>query len=193
MPQTRLSTPRHGRAWPGHDEWAKPAHQVPYPADACGAEPGHEAEEKPLGNSCSCADPISQLCDDASSATWVAAAASHAAIIADTIVSAFTLAHQERIARETRSARIWLESRTHKLCGPVADGDLFDTEPSVGDWRSRAVPEQRLAGFAADPLQTPSQRRQAADVLSAFREMSPDRVPLPPRSLRKLGLLLVAP
>jgi len=182
-----------GRAKPGHDEWAKPAHQVPYPADACGAEPGHEAEEKPLGNSCSCADPISQLCDDASSATWVAAAASHAAIIADTIVSAFTLAHQERIARETRSARIWLESRTHKLCGPVADGDLFDTEPSVGDWRSRAVPEQRLAGFAADPLQTPSQRRQAADVLSAFREMSPDRVPLPPRSLRKLGLLLVAP
>ena len=139
--------------------------------------------------------PVAPVCDLASFTCWEAAAESRAEVVSDRLVSAFMVAHRERIDVANRSARAWIESRANELCGAVVFGadDLFGAGPAEDDWRSCAIPEQRLARFASDPLQTPLRRRQAGDLLSNFRDMSPDRGELPPRSLRMLGLLMLVP
>ena len=125
-------------------------------------------------------------------AGWETEAGARAAAVADRITSAFTVAHRERIDQAGTAARAWLERRTNELCGEVKPwiGDLFDTEPSS---RVPLIPEQRLARFAADPSLTAAQRRDAVDVLTRFRSICPDPSPLPPRSLRILGLLMLVP
>jgi hypothetical protein len=126
---------------------------------------------------------------------WTAAAASRAVSVADRIASAFTIVHLDRINRASVAARGWLERRTNELCGSVVPwtGNLFDAEPSTSDWRTCPIPEQRLVRFVADPSLTPSQRREAVDVLARFRIISPDRAALPARSVRVLGLLMLVP
>ena len=125
-------------------------------------------------------------------AGWETEAGARATAVADRITSAFMVAHRERIDRASKAARAWLERRTNELCGEVKPwiGDLFDTEPSS---RVPLIPEQRLAQFAADPSLTAAQRRDAVDVLTRFRSICPDPSPLPPRSLRILGLLMLVP
>ena len=126
---------------------------------------------------------------------WQAAVQPRAAVVADSIASAFSVAYQERTSRESATAHAWLERRTNEVCGPMVPwgGDLFNTEPPAGDWRSCPVPERRLSAFAVDPTLPVSQRREAVDTLARFRAIAPDRFPLPPRSLRILGLLMLVP
>ena len=133
--------------------------------------------------------------DGAWPAGWAAMAASRAVVVANEIESAFTPAHQGRIGRARGSARGWLEHQTLDVCGSVVLGgnDLYSAAPSADDWRSCSNPEQRLAGFAADPSLRPSERHRAADVLACFRDMSLFPSALPPRSLRMLGLLVLVP
>ena len=128
-------------------------------------------------------------------AGWAPDATGEAAAVANEITSAFTGEHWERIDRDNAAAYAWRDRRTNELCGAVMpwNGDLFDPEPPSSDWRCCPIPEQRLAAFAADPSLTKSQRVEAGDVLARFRAIAPARSPLPPRSVRVLGMLMLVP
>ena len=125
----------------------------------------------------------------------ITAAVTVAGEVANRIASTFKAEHQDRIARHTAVARLWLERRSNELRGVVvpSTGDLFDLGPSPGDWRSCPAPEQRLSGLAGDPLAAAAQRREAADVLARFRSTIGDQSPLPPASVRMLGMLMLVP
>jgi hypothetical protein len=125
----------------------------------------------------------------------ITAAGLAASVIAKRIVAAFAAGYRDRIVRDIAVARVWLGRRADELCGAAVPrtGDLFEIGPSPGDWRSCPVPEQRLSGFAADPLVGSSQRRGAADVLARYRLVTADQSPLPPPSVRRLGFLMLVP
>jgi superfamily II DNA or RNA helicase len=125
----------------------------------------------------------------------IPAAGPTASVIAERIAVAFAAEYRDRVARDIAVARVWLGRRADELCGTgvARTGDLFDIGPSPGDWRSCLVPEQRLSGFAADPLVSSSQRHGAADVLARFRLITADQSPLPPPSVRTLGFLMLVP
>ena len=105
-------------------------------------------------------------------ASWapeaLVAAGVRAVEVGERIASVAAAAHQDRLARDDAVVRAWLMRRANELCGPVVarTGDLFLPGPSEGDWRSCEVPEQRLAGFAADPTVPIARRREAADALA---------------------------
>jgi hypothetical protein len=71
--------------------------------------------------------------------------------------------------------------------------DLFDTGPNPVDWKADPVPEQRLSAFAADPLTPVLKRREAAEVLARFRTVAASQSPLPPPSVRRIGMLMLIP
>jgi hypothetical protein len=125
----------------------------------------------------------------------ITAARSEAASIADRIASAFAVEQQERTRRDSTAVRAWLERRSIELCGALQSwvGDLFDTEPASSDWRFCTVPEERLSGFITDPLVSMPQRREAANVLARFHSLTANRSPLPPPSVRMLGMLMLIP
>jgi hypothetical protein len=114
-----------------------------------------------------------------------------AAAIAEKIASTYITAHQERIDRDTVLATVWLQRRTNELCGPTTPrtGDLFDNEPPSSN---SLAPEYRLPILIADPTAPTSKRREATDVLARFNAMT-NRPPIPPSSLRMLGLLMLVP
>jgi ERCC4-related helicase len=132
-------------------------------------------------------------------AKWVpdaiTAADPAAAKIAKRIAAAFTVEHRARIARDTTNADTWLERRANELCGTVvrATDDLFDFGPQSDHWRSNPTPDQRLSGFAADPSVSTTQRREATDVLARYRSLAKSQTPLPPPSIRMLGMLMLVP
>jgi superfamily II DNA or RNA helicase len=122
-------------------------------------------------------------------------AGSVASTVSDRIASGFVTNHLDRIAREAGLAQVWLKRRGNELCGAVVSwsGDLFDTGPPPGDWRFCSLPEQRLAGFAADTSVPSAQRRQAGDLLARFRSLTPALLPLPPPTVHMLGFLMLVP
>ena len=107
-------------------------------------------------------------------ASWapeaLVAAGVRAVQVGERIASVAAAAHQDRLAREDAVVRAWLMRRANELCGPVQarTGDLFSTGPSETDWRSCEIPEQRMAGFAADPTVPIARRREAADASGAI-------------------------
>jgi superfamily II DNA or RNA helicase len=123
------------------------------------------------------------------------AARSTAVAAANRIAAEFTREYQTGIARDIAVARTWLERRASELCGAPMPwmGDLFDVGPDPGDWRVGAVAEQRLSAFAVDPSMPSPKRREAAEVLARFRGVSATQCPLPPPSVRPLGLLMLVP
>jgi hypothetical protein len=125
----------------------------------------------------------------------ITAASATATAIAARIASNFATEHQARSARDTAAARTWLERRTNELCGSVVPwtGDLFDTGPSPDDWKACAIPEQRLSAFATAPLTPAPKRREAVDVLTRFHAVTASQSPLPPPSVRPLGMLMLIP
>ena len=125
----------------------------------------------------------------------IAAAGQLAATTAATLADGFAAAHQQRIERDFAVAATWLNRRTVELCGAVVPwiGDLFDTAPPVGQWRSNPDAEQRLAGFAADPSVPASHRRDAAEVLSRFRAIIAAQPEWSPPAARLLGMLMLSP
>ncbi len=127
--------------------------------------------------------------------TAIEAAGATATAIADQIADQLALDHQARIARDIAAARTWLERRTTELCSAPLPwmGDLFDTGPDPDDWRTCAVPEQRLSAFATDPSTPVPKRREAAEVLARFRTVTASQSPLPPPSVRRLGMLMLVP
>jgi hypothetical protein len=127
--------------------------------------------------------------------TAIMAADATATGIAERIVSKFEVEYRERVARDTAVARTWLERRIAELCGATVPwiGDLFDTTPDPNDWHACPVPEQRLSAFAADPSMPSSKRREAAEVLARFHNVIESQSPLPPPSVRPLGLLMLVP
>jgi superfamily II DNA or RNA helicase len=132
-------------------------------------------------------------------ATWapdvLVAAQPVASTVGARIASAFVVRHAERLAREAGAVEAWLQRRGNALCGSVVatTGDLFDPSPSPGDWRTIPDPERRLSGLAADPSATATRRREAAEALVRFHAMTKDAAPLPPASVRMLGLLMLVP
>jgi superfamily II DNA or RNA helicase len=125
----------------------------------------------------------------------IRSAAPNARAISETTASAFAVEYEDRIGRDTAAVHEWLQRRSNELCGVIVPStrDLFDTEPPPDDWRTCPIPEQRLSGFAADPLMAAPQRRRAATVLAQYRAATAQRPPLPPVSLRVLGLLMLLP
>jgi hypothetical protein len=122
----------------------------------------------------------------------VIAAGLHAATIAERIGSTAAVAYRDRLDRDAAVAHVWLVRRANELCGTVSrsTGDLFEPEPSESDWRSCAIPEQRLAAFAADPSMPVPQRRDAADALVRVKM---ERMPFPRPVVRTLGMLMLVP
>jgi superfamily II DNA or RNA helicase len=120
------------------------------------------------------------------------AARLRAAEIANEIGTIAAAAYQDRLDGDVAMRRTWLVRRANELCGPAhrRTGDLFDPEPPADDWRSCADPEQRLAGFAADPSVPPPQRREAADSLA---RSNAEPTPFPRATLRTLGMLMLVP
>jgi len=125
----------------------------------------------------------------------ITAAGPAAAGIAQRIASAFAVQHQARIDRDDSAVRTWLDRRSNELCGPVVAwaGDLFDSGQRPEDWRCCRLPEERLSGLVADPAASVSQRHDAARVLDRFRSITLERSPLPPLSVRILGMLMLTP
>jgi superfamily II DNA or RNA helicase len=123
------------------------------------------------------------------------AAALRAATIADGLASTLAVVQRTRTEREIETAKTWLLRRSNELCGPVlqSTGDLFTIEPSAGDWRSCPAPDQRLAGYGADPAVPAARRRDAAEVLARFGSIVADRPKLPAPTVRPLGLLMLVP
>ncbi|HEY4174655.1 MAG TPA: helicase-related protein, partial [Rhodopila sp.] len=125
----------------------------------------------------------------------IEAARSTATTVANRIAAEFTREYQTRTARDITVARTWLECRASELCGAPVPwmGDLFDAGPDPDDWRVGAIAEQRLSAFAVDPSMPSPKRREAAEVLARFRGVTASQCPLPPPSVRSLGLLMLVP
>jgi len=125
----------------------------------------------------------------------IAAAGPVAVVTADRLAAGFAAAHRQRVVRDAAITQAWLDRRTLDLCGAVvpAVGDLFDAAPAVAPWRSCAVAEQRLAGFAADTSLPIPHRRDAVEVLSRFHAIAADQTALAPVVARTLGLLMLCP
>jgi superfamily II DNA or RNA helicase len=102
---------------------------------------------------------------------------------------------QTRAQRDHALAMAWLAARADELCGPAVPvtGDLFDAGIHSDHWRSCALPEQRLSGFAGDRSTPLAHRREATGILSRFRGIIQPRPPLPRPTVRTLGLLMLAP
>ena len=98
---------------------------------------------------------------------------------------------RHRIDRETDTARTWLERRTNELCGAIVPrtADLFDVGPPTclsGPGTTPVQPRRRcICGLFA----TTSGRGR----VGPFPRHLTHRSPLPPRSLRMLGLLMLVP
>jgi superfamily II DNA or RNA helicase len=122
----------------------------------------------------------------------ITAAGLAASEIAKKSVCAFTVRHQDRVARDNVVTSAWLGRRTIDLCGAVLpwNGDLFKTEPLSSSGHS---PEQRLSGLIADPSAPPAKRREASDLLARFCSTTRNQSPLPPPSVRMLGMLMLVP
>jgi hypothetical protein len=112
--------------------------------------------------------------------------------VGERIASVAAVAHQDHLARQDAVVHAWLIRRANELCGPVQarTGDLFSPEPTGTDWRSCEVPEQRMAGFAADPTVPIARRREAAD---ALERSTAKPLPFPRPAVRTLGMLMLVP
>jgi superfamily II DNA or RNA helicase len=115
-----------------------------------------------------------------------------AAEVARRTVSTAAAAYSDRIDREATVVHAWFVRRANELCGSIfrLTGDLFNADPPANDWRSWEVPEQRLAGFAADPL-VPFQKRREASAALERLTVKADAFPRP--TTRILGLLMLVP
>jgi superfamily II DNA or RNA helicase len=122
----------------------------------------------------------------------IARAQGFASVVGDRIASRFAAAFDGRIARAQVALRAWLERRADELCGAFVPftGDLFAVATAGGVGRDA---EQRLAAVVADPAVTAAKRREAAEVLDRYRGVMGGWSPLPPPSVRVLGLLMLAP
>ncbi|HEY0423734.1 MAG TPA: helicase-related protein, partial [Rhodopila sp.] len=109
----------------------------------------------------------------------IAAAAGTAFKIADRIGGRAAAVYQDQFDRDGAVAHAWLTRRGIELGGPVLrqTADLFDASPRRSDWRSCAIPEQRLAGLVADPLMPAAHRRDAAEALLRFRARTAEMPP----------------
>jgi hypothetical protein len=125
----------------------------------------------------------------------IAAAADTASKIANRICGQVEAAYQEQLDRDGAAAGAWLMRRAIEIGGPVLrqTGDLFDPSPPQNDWRSCAIPEQRLAGLVADPSMPPVHRRDAAEALLRFRARTAEMPPFPRPVTRPLGMLMLVP
>jgi hypothetical protein len=109
----------------------------------------------------------------------------------ETFVAHYEELRQQQIARSRR----WLRVRANHLCGlftPMT-GDLFgasDTEPA---WRHQRDPLTRLISYATSPETPVGKRREANDVLEAFRGMEPSAAKPSTVVSRPLGMLMLVP
>ncbi len=127
--------------------------------------------------------------------TQIAAAEPVAHAAANLLAASFAAAHRQRLDNDIAVAQVWLQRRSAELCGAVLPsiGDLFDGGPPIAAWRTCAVAEERLSGFAHDAGVPVPHRRDAADILSRFRAIIQQPHALPPPSVRTLGMLMLCP
>lgn len=118
-----------------------------------------------------------------------------AATIAKRAAAACMLMHRSRIDREDAAALAWLERRATEIRGKFVPwiGDLFDVAATPADKLLSPTAEQRLAEYAADPSVADLKRRDAAQALAQFRSVAAGQPPIPPLSLRMLGMLMLTP
>jgi superfamily II DNA or RNA helicase len=124
-------------------------------------------------------------------APWATAFDVHA--LAEQVAAPYLAAHQDAQAQASAVAHDWLTRRAEELCGRPRSttADLFAPASIGEDWRDEMPAQQRLSTLAADPTVERHRRCDAAEALRQFRTVRFD--PLPPVTVRPLGLLMVLP
>jgi Helicase conserved C-terminal domain/SNF2-related domain len=126
---------------------------------------------------------------------WIEAADPAAQAAADRQAETFIATHHAKQQRAVAESQAWLAERAVALCGPpvTVTGDLFAPAPDVASPRSVADPAHRLADLAADTSAPRDRRDGAAEAMRRFRDLTPDRAPLPHRNVRLIGVLFLCP
>jgi hypothetical protein len=124
----------------------------------------------------------------------IACASGVAASVGERLGAAFSADYLGRIGRDVAAANAWISARATALCGPVVSrtGDLFDSGPTVSDWRTCPGAFDRLSGFVTDPGISIEKRRDAKEALAGFRALMAERsADLPKATVRILGVLFL--
>jgi superfamily II DNA or RNA helicase len=124
----------------------------------------------------------------------IARASGVAASVGERLGAAFSADYLGRIGPDVATANAWISARATALCGPVVSrtGDLFDSGPTVSDWRTCPGAFDRLSGFATDPGVSVEKRREAKETLAGFRALMAERsAELPKATVRILGVLFL--
>jgi len=120
----------------------------------------------------------------------------------------FTDERGKSLKNEHSAHKEWLKKRAEEITGsvvsvPSRQGELFGSDgdegtsgtPAAG-WASITDPSERLAAFASDRAQRPSQRSEADGVLRIFRQRThalERLMDLRPPEVILLGVLMLVP
>jgi superfamily II DNA or RNA helicase len=116
------------------------------------------------------------------------------------LAASFREDHDARIGRERLMLDAWLQARMDLLCGkpsaaPAAD--LFaQKKETTATWRKEGPPLGRLASYAADRDEPPSQRAEARNAIALYEKRVQDldrSAEMKPPSLSLIGMLMLVP
>ncbi len=132
-------------------------------------------------------------------ASWAGPARARSETLAAEIASrdhrAFVERHETMKHHEVDRSNRWLRTQCDRLCGSFVTPtyDLFGAPPAGPEWRHRDDPHVRLLSFATDPETTGPKRREANDILEAFRMIEPSSAAPDTVVTRPIGILMLVP
>ena len=111
------------------------------------------------------------------------------------MATAFADRHAAMLDTEQGHFERWICRRTNTICGArqPATADLFGVASLGPLWRSAANPLERLAAFAADPANAPTDRREAEAVVAIHQRRQREQPVLSDPMLHRIGMLMLVP